>query len=56
MGSFSQLWGKRILPAAKAAVSALQLIKDGQNVQVLALTKASLDCWQASLAKPHTPT
>ena len=48
MGSLSQFWGKRVLPAAKAAVSALQLIPDGQSVQILALSKASLDCWQVS--------
>ena len=54
MGSLSQFWGKRTLPAAKAAVSALQLIPDGQSVQLLALTKASLDCWQVSPIKPHT--
>lgn len=52
MGSLSQFWGR---PAAKAAVCALQLLPDGQSVQILALTKASLDCWQVSPAEPHTP-
>ncbi|KAL3138478.1 hypothetical protein ABBQ32_006268 [Trebouxia sp. C0010 RCD-2024] len=49
MGSLSQFWGKRALPAAKAAVSSLQLIHDGQSIQILVLSKASLDCWQTSM-------
>ena len=54
MGSLSQFWGRRALPAAKAAVCALQLLPDGQSVQILALTNSSLDCWQVSPAEPHT--
>lgn len=50
MGSLSQFWGKRALPAAKAAVSSLQLIHDGQSIQILVLSKASLDCWQVRSA------
>ncbi|KAL3155320.1 hypothetical protein ABBQ38_010884 [Trebouxia sp. C0009 RCD-2024] len=49
MGSLSQFWGKRALPAAKAAVSALQLIHDGHTIQILVLSKVSLDCWQTSM-------
>ena len=50
MGSLSQFWGRRQLPSAKVAVSSLQLIHAGQSVQILVLSKTSMDCWQVSQA------
>ena len=54
LGSFGQFWGKRVLPGGKAAVTALQLLSGRQSVQILALSKASLDCWQVNSASSLT--
>ena len=46
MGSLTNLWGSRVASVAKSAILALQVILYEQSLQILALTSASIECWQ----------
>ncbi|KAL0051061.1 hypothetical protein WJX82_001259 [Trebouxia sp. C0006] len=49
MGSLTTFWGSRVASVAKNAIHALHIISYDQSLQILALTNASLECWQMAM-------
>ncbi|DBB00160.1 hypothetical protein WJX77_011844 [Trebouxia sp. C0004] len=54
MGSLTNFWESRVASVAKNAIHALQVILYEKSLKILALTNASLECWQMAMPPGST--